>query len=188
LSITQNYTSHTFTPKDTAGLTWNERSSSPVQEGSSEEVDEWWAVAPSPLSSDTISVGESGSSSHETVAIAIAISGANTTNPFDPANSGNPYTNTGSSGTPSVSGVSTSNANDMIIALAGYSGTSTNETAASGYTLVASQTNNTSTPAWGAAEYKIVASMQSSASATWGTTISGSDNWAMIVDAVRQIS
>jgi hypothetical protein len=76
----------------------------------------------------------------------------------------------------------------MIIALAGYYGTSTNETATTGYTLVASQTFGTgSSQQWGVAEYKIVTSSQSSSQVTLGTTISSS-GWAMIVDAVKQAS
>ena len=186
LIITQDSTSHTFTPSDTYGLTWNHRSTSvPLKEGNSEQVDEWWAIASSPLSSDTISLGESGKSAHDTVAIAIAISGANPTNPFD-SHIGLPYTNTGTSTTttPSVTGVTTSNANDLILGITGYTGTSTNITAATGYTLVTSQTYSTSQQ-WGAAEYKIVTATQSSATVTWGNN-PGSNNWAMIVDAVQR--
>jgi len=182
LQITQDYT-HSFAPSDAAGLNWVERSSNFPLQANSEEVDEWWAVASSPLTSDTINLGESGSSSHNTVAIAYGISGANTANPFD-SNSGLPYTKSGTSGTPTITGVSTSNANDMIIGLVGYRATSTNQTAASGYTLIASQTFSSSQQ-WGAAEYQKVTSAQSGISVSWGTSMSSSD-WTMIVDAIQQ--
>jgi hypothetical protein len=187
LQITQDHT-HTFSPSDTAGLTWTERlSTGPLQtSGGNEEVDEWWAVAPSPLTSDIISWNESGQSNRDTVAIAFAIAGANTTSPFDQSHSGLPYTATGTSGTPTVTGVSTSNANDIIIGLVGYTGTNTNETAATGYNLIASQTYSTSQQ-WGAAEYETVTSPQSGVSVSWGTNPNAS-YWTMIVDAIKQAS
>ena len=46
--------------------------------------------ASSPLSSDTITVTESGSSTHDIVVIAFGVSGANTAAPFDTHN-GLPY-------------------------------------------------------------------------------------------------
>jgi hypothetical protein len=189
LQITQDYT-HTFQPYDTAGLTWTERPNMPLQTGygsSYEEADEWWAVAPSPLTSDTINLGESGSGSYNTVAIAFAIAGANTTSPFD-SHYGSPYTNTGTYGTPTVTAGSTSNANDIIIGLVGYRGTTTNETAASGYNLITSQTYGTSSSQqWGTAEYKTVTSAQSGASVSWGANPNAS-SWAMIADAIKQAS
>jgi hypothetical protein len=185
LQITQDH-DHNFSPSDSAGLNWQERTDGAVGD-SNEEVDEWWAVASSPLSNDVISLGESGSSSYNTVAIAFGISGANTLSPFD-SNSGLPRTRTGTSGTPTVTGVSTSNANDIIIGLVGYRNNATGETAAAGYTLIASQTYGTgSSQQWGAAEYKIVSSTQSSVSVSWGVNLSSND-WAMIADAIAQQS
>jgi hypothetical protein len=185
LQITYDAGTQSISPTDAAGLTWNERSGMPYehsQGNNHETIDEWWAVAFSPLSSDTISLN---GLSANTVAIAFGIAGANTTSPFD-SNLGLPYKNGGgSSTTPNVPNVSTSNTNDMILGLVGYKSSTTNETAATGYTLITSQTY--SNLQWGAAEYQIVSGILSGQSVSCGTNPSSS-NWAMIVDAVKQAS
>jgi hypothetical protein len=164
-------------------LTWHQRGSTITVGGNSEEICEFYAIASSAINAgDVISDGESGQSSHDTVLIAFGITGASTSAPFD-THTGLPESNTGTSGTPNVAAFSTSNANDLIIGMTGYTGTSTNETAASGYTLIASQTYSTS-QVWCAAEYEVV-STTSIPKVTWGTTISSSD-WVMIVDAVQR--
>ena len=145
-------------------------------------VDEWYAIASSPLSSDTITVTESGGSSHDEVIVAFGISGAHIAAPFD-THSGLPVRGRGTTGTPTVTGVSTTNANDMILAFAGYAGSSTVETAQSGYTLIASQTvTNTNA---GASEEEIVSAAQTGATVTFGTAPAGINDWVMFVDAVR---
>ena len=182
LMWTQNHNHYVTGVTDSAGHTWTHRKTALPIGDNNEALDEWWAIAPT-AGTFTITVSESGYSSYTTTAIAFAISGANTANPFD-SQSGLPYTSTGTSGTPTVSSVTTSNANDIILGLVGYRGTSTSVTAASGYTLITSQTYGTSQQ-WGAAEYKIVTSTQSNAQVTWGNN-PGSNDWAMIVDAVQR--
>ena len=181
---TNNYNHYVSGVTDTGSHTWTERNVNfPVETNDGNEaIDEWSTIAPT-AGTFTITVAESSSSSHYTTAIAIAISGANTANPFD-AHSGLPYNNFGTSGTPSVSAVTTTSANDILLGLVGFRGTSTSITAASGYTLITSQTY-TGSQQWGAAEYKIVTSAQSSATVTWGNN-PGSNDWAMIVDAVQR--
>ncbi|MGA3060664.1 MAG: hypothetical protein ABSD92_09880 [Candidatus Bathyarchaeia archaeon] len=143
-----------------------------------ERISEWWAPFTAGGSIIITVTFSSGDSSNGLSAVAFAISGANTTSPFD-TNSGLPYHATGSSSVPSVTGVSTTNKNDMIIGLQG-SRAATTETAETGYTLINSVT---STAGSGAAEDQVVTSALSSATVSFGTSTT---SWAMIVDAVKQ--
>jgi flagellin-like protein len=161
---------------------WTERTGLPYNPNS-ELIDEWYAIAPSALSSDTITVHFSGNSNHHYVAVAFGIAGANTANPFD-SNFGSPRQNSGSSGTPSVGGITTSYANDMIIGLEGHLSGLTGETAGSGFTLIATQKDSSGNNQWGSAEYEVVSSMQSGITVRFGSSV-GSNNWAMLVDAVQ---
>ena len=107
------------------------------------------------------------------------ILGANTASPFDP-HSGLPYTGYSKcSSIPTVTGVSTSNANDIILGLEGNSG-STAETAGSYFTGTILHNVNGEGDNVG---YKTVTSILSSSSIAFGTRVT---NWVMYVDAVRQ--
>jgi hypothetical protein len=115
--------------------------------------------------------------------VAFAISGANTVTPFDTHN-GLPYSaySSNTNTAPSVGGVLTTNANDMIIGFAG-SRTTTSETAGTGFALIKSIT---SVAGSGTAEDEILTSpLSSSTTVRFGTTISTS-TWAMIVDAIQR--
>ena len=107
------------------------------------------------------------------------ILGANTASPFD-SHSGLPYTGySKGSSIPTVTGVSTSNANDIILGLEGNSG-STAETAGSYFTGTILHNVNSEGDNVG---YKTVTSTLSSSSIAFGTRVT---NWVMYVDAVRQ--
>jgi hypothetical protein len=118
---------------------------------------------------------------HAYVVQAFGIIGANTANPFD-TNTGLPYTNsnTGSSA-PKVTGVSTSNANDMILGLEGQS-SSTAQAAGTGFAAPSALLHNANNEG-NNAEYEIVTSTQSGASVTFNNSVS---TWIMIVDAVQR--
>ena len=88
---------------DADDLNWIERS------GVNGELNEWYAVANCPLSSDTITITTKSGGSYTGINV-FAVSGANTNNIFDP-NGSLPAT----SATTSVS-ISTSHANDFIFA------------------------------------------------------------------------
>ena len=108
--------SHTFAPSDTDGLTWTQHGS-PVG-ASTMYLQEFYATTTSALSSgDVITSGESGSTAHNTIAIAFGISGANTVSPFDPAYVSVPKTLTGTTGAISLSGFATTNHDDLILGL-----------------------------------------------------------------------
>lgn len=159
------------------GLTWTKRGY--ANDGSFREVQLWWAVAPSPLSSVTISTAAPANWALTGIS-AWGISGANTTTPFD-ANVSLPATAHGTSIPPTVSGVSTTNANDMLICGVVGSGSGP-PSAAGGFTLV-----------WGssvlpvvAGEYDVVSSAQSSRSVTFPISATGS--WAILADAIQAAS
>jgi hypothetical protein len=173
-SITDSFSTH---------LNWHQRvaTNGNPYGGNGEGIFEYWAVTDSSHTGGfkvnvTIS---SGHSNHNMCVQAIGITGANTANPFD-SHSGLPYTATGSSGTPTVSGVYTSNANDTLLAFEGDQSSSA-QTAGSGFTAtnlvhnVNGQGNN--------AEYKIVSSTQSNINVGFGSSAS---NWVMIADAVQR--
>ena len=103
---------------DTYGLHWTERSATTSPDmiqyaGSVAGVDNevWWALATSPLSSDTITINLSGTTDCESE-VAFGVNGANISNPWD-SNTSLPPKAISVSGvsTPSVSGISTTNAN-----------------------------------------------------------------------------
>ncbi|HZW55755.1 MAG TPA: hypothetical protein VFF30_05650, partial [Nitrososphaerales archaeon] len=161
------------TPTDTAGLTWTLRKS--VVNGGLHSY-YWYAIATGSLSSDSISV--TASASCVIALTAFGISGANTASPFD-SNSGLPASATGSSTSPSVT-ISTSNANDMLLGIPAAVGSAT-VSAGTGFTQI-----KTSTSPGTGDEYEIVSALQSSSSV--GSTLSASENWAMIGDAIVQAS
>jgi len=153
------------------GLTWNTHFA--VETVGTRSGAEFWAYAPSTLSSATVSVTYvSGSACNPAY---IAIHGANTANPFD-TNANLP--NLVNANSPASCTVSTNNPNDMLF---GYmmQGGSSSPTGPSGWTAL------DTFPAaehWDA--YEIVATTQSSLSATW--TATAGSNISGFCDAVVQ--
>lgn len=158
---------------DTAGLTWKTRAS--ITTGDIPTYT-WYAIAGSALSSDSITVTVSGT--YYFTIIAFGISGADTSNPFDP-NTAVPASNSGSFPTsPSVS-ISTTGTNDMIIGIVGAFNIAS-LTPGSGFTSI--QTTSGQVPS-SLAEYQIVSSAESGfAVDASGPTFS--DPWTIIADAV----
>jgi hypothetical protein len=140
--------------------------------------EEWWAIAATALSSDTITLTASTFNAHEAFQLVVwGITGANTANPFDP-NGALPATNSGNpTMTPNVL-VSTSNPNDMLLGLIGEGGFAATYTAGSGLTLIDSPGAKS-----GLAEFQVVSSTQSGVTVTLGAN-PGQD-WVMIGDAVQ---
>ena len=103
-----------------SGLTFVSRSSMTINSSPYEDTEVWWALASSPLSSATITVNLAGSIDDASI-VAFGVNGANTSTPWD-SNAALPKTaSSTSSGNPTVSGVSTSNANDMLFGFNGDS-------------------------------------------------------------------
>lgn len=144
------------------------------------DLELWYGVASATLTAQATTINLNG-----TPLIALAsvfgVSGANTSSISD-SNVSLPATATGSSSVPTTSSVSTSNANDIIIAGVGEL-SNTTQGAGTGFTLIDAFTGAGTTGI--GSEYQVVSSTQSSISVKF--TLS-STNWAMIVDAIQQAS
>jgi large repetitive protein len=166
LDVVQNGSS-VNTVTDTAGLTWHQRA---VTGSGSQTISEYYAIAPNALSGDSITVATAGAAFY-TDLNAFAVSGANTASPFD-NNLSTPVT-----AASSTAAVTTSNANDMIIA--GYRFASDAAPAAgSGWTTINAASG------YYLSEYKIVSTTQAGLVATASTA----DQNGGIVDAIAQAS
>ena len=172
------------------GLTWacRQTAGNTISFGSTYYMSTWYAVW---SSSGTITITVTMSATSSSVSlVAYGVSGVNTTSTFAFDGAYNSTTGTGSSATVLES---TSNANDMIIGAIGISSTTSSPpaltvgTGGSGFTLV-----NTATQASGnyrletSDEYQTVSATQSKLAV--GYTWTGSYNWGIVTDAIRQIS
>ena len=167
-------------------LSWSLRSStgSLTMAGTLQgDVDIWYAKAGgTTCSASTITATLSGApTGGRSDIVVFAVSGADTTNPFD-VNGTLPGANHSSSGiaTPVVTGISTTNANTMLIAVTNTNSSPGNP--GTGYTTinvanVISQDN----------EYQIVSSTQSSVNVAFKAGGTGF-GWVIAVDAVQQAS
>ena len=139
----------------------------------------YYAVTGSQTGSFTVTV--TMSSNYNYCVQAFGITGANTATPFD-TNGNLPAKNVGtSSSLPTVTGVSTSNANDMILAFEGQT-SSTTQTAGSSFTAPAGLLHNANSLG-NNVEYQIVSATQSSVSVSFGTSVTP---WIMAVDGVQR--
>jgi len=173
---TQNGTAGTGMTVSGCSLSWTQKSF--ANDAVAREVQLWYAVAASPLSACTITVTANGAWI-VTGITAMGISGANTSTPFDPngASSGTAH---GASSAPTVSGISTSNANDILIGGVVAAGSGP-PTAGSGFTQL---WNSGAVLPVLASEYEVVSSTQSGISLTFGG-LSGASHWAMLAAAVQ---
>jgi hypothetical protein len=162
------------------GLTFHTRETYCPSLGTLLGVGEWWAVASSPLSNETITLTATPSADgmQSFSMIAYGISGANTASPFDP-NLAHPARAVGISASESSSvRVSTSNPNDVILAVVGGGfGVGGGSAGTSGFTIWSVSAN----PA--AAEYVVVSSTQSGL--TVKINFGGPSTWVMLADAVQ---
>jgi hypothetical protein len=188
---------------DTAGLIWHERTAttSPSMVGWSGslaalDTEIWWAYAPSPLSSDTITPTYTGGTLDCNALVAFGVNGANTDSPWD-ANGSLPQIAINTSATylggtdadPSVS-VSTNAANTMLLGFVGTpyygvddGGYGASYNAGSGYTDLAYQQGGDCSDAVGAgAEYQVVSTAQSNTTVNFTPPGQG---WFMIGDAIQ---
>ncbi len=150
---------------DADDLNWTERATI-------SGMDEWYAVANCPLSSDTITMTTRSGGGYTGFNV-FAVSGANTNNIFDP-NGGLPAT----SATTSVS-ISTSNANDFIFsAMTDYNGIASS--AGAGWTEIDGSNANGGY----FSEYQTVSALQSNLTASFIENYPGGE--AMIGDAIEE--
>ena len=159
---------------DDAGLTWTLRKQ--FNTGLTiRHTYEYYAIATSALSSDTITI--TADSNRTIRALAFGISGANTSTPYD-SNASLPATGSCSFCTSLSISINTSNADDFIIGLFANGGGGGTE--GSGYTLI----TKVSTGPMILAEYKIVSTTQSGLGVT--ETATGNQPLTGIADAVVQ--
>ncbi|MGA2682546.1 MAG: hypothetical protein ABSF44_12190, partial [Candidatus Bathyarchaeia archaeon] len=175
--LASSYSSNTISSVSGGSLTWTPARAN-VDQSSHDRIWEFYAVpTSSALTSVTVTFGSSDSSGLNVVVF--GISGANAASPFD----GSARTASAGSGAPTVTGVSTSTAADMIIGLEGHRSTvdaTAGSIAGTTGTLIKAQHAGSSGTA---AEYRIVSGTLSSQSVAFGT-VSTSD-WAMIVEAIK---
>jgi len=167
---------------DGATLTWSNRAA--LEDGTSghQTAEEWYAKSTGILTSDIITIHYAGGSF--ATFHAWGISGANFATPFDP-NVSVPATkavvNCGNS--PSVSGVSTSNANDFLIAISGDDGGLGTLVVPTGFTKIFY--NAPVSELFTA--YNIVSATQSAITIAWtGNGGGGCNGYAVIADAIQQ--
>jgi hypothetical protein len=172
-AITQTVTSVTG-----GGLTFTKRHSTGSLSGTSPlqlQIDIWWAVAASPVSSANFTASFSASVPQAGIVV-WGVSGANTATPFD-VNASLPKvaSSTSATATPTATGVSTTAANTMI-----FASTVANSTGnpGSGYTFLATDSVSDN-------EYKIVSSVQSNITVAFGAADAGT-GYGIIVDAIQQ--
>ena len=186
---------------DSAGLSWAKRSATTSPDmvqygGGSAGVDDevWWALATSTLSSDTITVNLSGTTDCIS-AVAFGVNGANISNPWD-TNASLPAKaiRVGGVSAPSVSGISTTNTNAMILGFMGSGTYGSDDNGAayaygSGYTGIDQNIWGGCGFAAGVAdEYQIVSTAQSNISAALGGNIGSGEGWFMVGDAIAGAS
>ena len=168
-----------FTVTDTTGLVFHARTA-PLGIGGNQFVQTWYAIAPSPLTGDSISIQTSLTGETWYGVIAFGVSGANTTSPFDP-NPALPKAQANIAclnNVPCNIGVSTTNNADFVFQFGGDTG-NTLQTAGGGFTLI--QAGLAGQTAY--AQYEITSSPLSSATLSFGT----SQGWdfGVITDAIR---
>ena len=160
--VAKNAGCSTITVSDTASLSWTQRAITIT--GPTNTIAEFWALSSGTLSSDVITATCASASYVEIWAF--GVNGAHTAAPFD-VNGALPFTSTTSNAAASIT---TSNANDFLIAAFRSGGSSC---ATSGFTTVIAGV-------FGCVEYSIVSSTQSSLSVTAPSGSNGT-----IGDAIR---
>jgi hypothetical protein len=149
--------------------------------GSSSAVERWWAPATASFTG-VIGLTWSTSLSANAVLSAFGVAGVfNTASPWD-TNVGLPYANSSASAIqPTVTGINTSQANDLLLAVEGGVGNTLGGTP-TGYTLIAGISANLGAGLYEQSDaFEAVTSIQASASCVWSGAPS---NWVAVVDAV----
>ena len=152
---------------DTDSLSWHQRYTT-------SSTYEWYALAPSALSSDAIKVTFSTTPASEQV-VAFSLYGVDSSS-FDPG-SGVPASSTGSSSSPSVT-FSTSNGDDLVIGYMSNNHAATVVTYPSGYIPITTATSN----GWEYLAYYDFSSAQSGTAITWSQN--PSDGYLAMADAL----
>lgn len=162
---------------DVAGLSWAKRKQINWS-GGANDLEEWYAIAASPLSADVITVTWTSTGAVGGRDEAYGISGANTSVPFD-TDAGQPYSVSTAAASTSTTTITTTTANDMLITT-GYISGGGLSSRPSGFTQIVSSGS------FADVAYKVVSATQSGVNVTY--TWSAGFNAGMITDAVVQAS
>lgn len=167
-------TGQTVTGVAGGGLAWAKRGALTPTGG--QALEEWYAIAASPLSAVSITVTFSGGGSHGLTLF--GVSGANTTTPFD-TNVSLPAATFVSFGSSASVSISTDNANDMLVAFA-ISSASTTFTPPAGFSTILADDIMRSASA------EVVSATQSSAAIQYN--IASAHALTLFVDAIQAAS
>lgn len=175
----------TVTGMSGGGLSWTKRfsSGSTAVFGTTQHIniDVWYAVAASPLSAQTITATLSGSPNNGSELLVFGLAGANTSSIFD-TNGSLPAkaAGTASGARPQVTGVSTSNANDLIIGVCAMNVSAAVNHPGAGYTDLSNDGG------FFDSQYQIVSATQSSITVAFGASENGaSSGFLMYADAIQ---
>lgn len=161
-----------------SGLTFSKRAAASGATTSYAYTDAeiWTATASAPLTNEVISVTYS-TSAGECTSMAWGVSGGNTASPFD-QNGSLPASahSSSASATPSVGGVSTTNAQDMLVAIT-WNEFGNSPSPGSGYTSIGTPGGEID------AQYQVVSTPQSSVTVSFGAADAGK-GFVMIADAL----
>jgi hypothetical protein len=163
-----------------SGMTWAQRGSYATYSSPTVNISEWYAVAPSPLTADTLTVTMNSAASYGSRVMAFCVSGANTSSPFDP-NVSLPVSGTMTTGDTSkaLTFATTKNAAFVISFLSSTSALGTVTRSASFSAIAASGSTSAD---YG---YRITTSAMASSSRTWSWTTAVAGAGALWVDAIQ---
>ncbi|MDA4129893.1 MAG: hypothetical protein OK457_03905 [Thaumarchaeota archaeon] len=167
---------------DNASLTWHHRASAPYNFTSTfETIEEWYAISPSPLSNDNITVKSTTPGLFH--CFVLGVSGANLASPFDLSTgcaSNNAVPQIAASSNPTSSGtvtVCTSGRNDLLLSALFAVGNGAISSMPAGFSFLAGGGINSFSEA-----YELVSTTQTNLGVTW--TFAGNDSWGVIGDAI----
>ena len=166
-----------FTVIDTAGLTFHPRMAQ-LGIGGNQFIQTWYTVAPTAVTSDTVSVQTSSTGETWYGVIAFAVSGANTASPFD----SNPSLSRAQAniacpgGDPCNTGVSTSGP-DFVFQFGGNTGGAV-ETSGTGFTLIQDGTSGQDAYA----QYEVTSDGLSSTTLLFGSSLR--NDFGVVTDAL----
>jgi hypothetical protein len=191
-----NVTGNTTSSVSGGGLTWTKQGSAAsaalVNAGngnSAEDISVFTAIASSVITSQVITATFNNSSVQAATIVIQAYKGVDTVTPLD-THAGNPFSannNTTTNSLPTVTAVSTTNANTVIIgAYCSQNFGAITQTAGTSYTLDYNTNNpNTAQNELTCVEHQIFSSAQSSVSVAFGTNDS---DWHMVAIALQVAS
>ena len=174
----------TTTSITATGLTFSGSARGSVTGGAFDNLSYWWAPTTSTFSG-AVTAHLSGTPD-DAIIIVFAVSGANTSSPWDSNASLPASTHATTNVAPSVSGITTSNANDMLLAFSGMPNQVVTQTAGAmgGTTGTLINTVMSSGANTEGAEERVVSATQSSISVAFVGSASGAKGWSIIADAI----